>query len=312
MNEGPLITVAIRSYMRLEALIELVERCQRQDYPRFEILVIEQSESMREGYRERLDQLARDPRVRLLTYPKLGYIGARNEAIRRSRGEVILFMDDDDLPVGDDWISRHAANYRDPLCVAVTGREVGSEDEDPAPHDTLLNRRLCLSYSPLLKLPIACNRHSQRIEGVQAIKGGGTSIRRSVIDRVGLWDEEHDGISHEEQYFDFKFHQLRRPGEYYVYDPTAVIWRRKDISGGMDRRALPVDKVLSEELHYSHKIIRRFFPVRFAALYPAFLTMHAIRTVLWFRQEQPETPLPEVLRDLAITFVPSVIKAWKR
>jgi len=311
MTDVPLVTVAIRSHMRLAAAIELIRRCQAQDYPRFEIVVIEQSEPVREQFRDQLDEIDRDPRVHLIECPRLGYIRARNEAIQHARGEIILFMDDDDLPVGEDWISRHAANYRDPLCVAVTGREVTSEDEDPARHDNLWNHLMCLRYSPVLKLPMALNRHSRRIEGVESIKGGGTSIRRSVIDRVGLWEEDHDDVPHEEQYFNFKFQRLRRPGEYYVYDPTAVILRRLDIPGGMDRRTAPAHDVLYHELFYSHTIIRRFFPLRFYSCYPAYLAAHAGRALEQLYRTRPDEPLHRLAGELLRDFLPALVEAWR-
>ena len=31
-------------------------------------------------------------------------------------------MDDDDLPINNNWISSHAKNYADPLCIGVSGR----------------------------------------------------------------------------------------------------------------------------------------------------------------------------------------------
>ncbi len=308
---GPFVSVAIRSYMRLDYVIELVERCLAQDYPSFEVVVIEQSEPIRERYRAELTRLQQDPRVRILEYGKLGYIGARNEGIRQSRGEVILFMDDDDLPVGRDWIANHAKNYLDPKCVAVIGREVDREDEDPTRHDSWLAHKQTLAYSPILKFPSARNRHSKRIEGVQSIKGGGCSIRRSAIERVGLWDADLVGLSHEERWFDFRFQRLREPGEYYVYDPTAVMLRRKEIEGGMDRRSRPVESVLMEELVYSHKVIRHFFPARFYAFYPAYLAVHSLRTLRWFHESQPGTPLPKVALGLAKAFVPTLKKAWR-
>ena len=50
-HELPLVSVAIRSYRRLPHLLELVARLQAQEYPRFEIVVIEQSAAEREAYR---------------------------------------------------------------------------------------------------------------------------------------------------------------------------------------------------------------------------------------------------------------------
>src|SRR6185295_3799492 len=140
----PFVSVAIRSFRRLPQLLELVGRLQAQDYPRFEIVVVEQSETERAAYRTELLALGQDPRVRILEYPPLGPGRARDEAARQARGEIVLFIDDDDLPIGTGWIRAHVANFADPLCVAVSGRHALHEQEDPRLHDTRKNRRLCL------------------------------------------------------------------------------------------------------------------------------------------------------------------------
>ena len=74
-------------------------------------------------------------------------------------------MDDDDLPEGDDWLAKHVANFADPACLAVTGgqRDLGKPDP-PYPN-------------------------MDRARHVETVHGGNTAIRRSVLERVGLWDE---------------------------------------------------------------------------------------------------------------------------
>jgi glycosyltransferase involved in cell wall biosynthesis len=110
----PFVSVAVRSYHRLPQLLELLDKLRSQTYPNFEVVVIEQSSDIRERYRDALDRAAQDPRFRILEYPPLGAGRARNEAARQSRGEIVLFLDDDDLPQQDDWIAAHAANFADP------------------------------------------------------------------------------------------------------------------------------------------------------------------------------------------------------
>jgi glycosyltransferase involved in cell wall biosynthesis len=268
-HELPLVTVAIRSYRRLPYLLELVSRLQAQEYPRFEVVVIEQSVAEREAYRSRLAALSRDPRVRILEYPALGAGAARDEAAKQARGEVVLFIDDDDLPIGAGWIQAHALNYADPDCMAVSGRHVFAEPEDPTRYNTARNRRLCLRYS-WLKMPRARLRHSMRIEGVTQVAGTNASIRRSAIERAGGWDHELD---HDEDSFNFRFARVKRPREYFAYDPAPVILRRLDIEGGLGRRQASFLDRLRTELRFSHGVIRRYFPVRFWALYPAYVLL---------------------------------------
>jgi glycosyltransferase involved in cell wall biosynthesis len=269
----PFVTVIIRSYRRIPQMLELLEAVRAQDYPNFEIVVIEQTQDGRQAYQQQFEEARRDPRVRILEFPPLGPAPARNEAVHHAHGEILLFMDDDDLPLHSDWISCHAANYADPKCVAVSGREVRERDEDPTPHNTEANYRQCLRYT-WLKMPRARVRHTRRIEGVDLVRGGNASLRKDAIERAGGWDDERHG---EENSFDFRFEQCRRTGEYFAYDPTAVFLRRLDLEGGSERRLVPPSEVLRAELSYSHRVVRRYFPWRFALCYPAYLWLGFLR-----------------------------------
>lgn len=267
IESPPFVSVAIRSYRRLPQLIELVQRVQQQAYPRFEVVVIEQTPGQRAAHRAALDLLASDPRVRILEYPPLGAGAARDEAARQSRGDIVLFIDDDDLPIGHDWIQGHADNYADPNCMAVSGRHVFDLAEDPLLHDTPRNRRLCLRYT-FLKMPRGRTRHGQRIQGVTQVAGTNASLRKSAILRAGGWEHERD---HDEDSFNFRFARVKQPSEYFVYDPKPAILRRLDIPGGVGRRQASFLASLAAELRFSHGVVRRYFPVRFWSLYPMYL-----------------------------------------
>lgn len=265
----PFVSVAVRSYRRLPQLVELVSQLQQQDYPRFEIVVIEQSTLEREAHRAALAALARDSRVRLLEYDALGAGAARNEAARQSRGDIVLFLDDDDLPLHRNWITAHAANYTDPNCIAVSGRHVVDESIEAASYDTPKNHRLCLRYS-FLKLPRGRTYHGQRLQGVTQVAGTNASIRRSAIERVGGWDDERD---HDEDSFNFRFARVKTKAEYFAYDPRPAILRRLDVPGGLGRRQQGVLARLRAELRFFHSVIRRYFPWRFWAFYPIYLVL---------------------------------------
>jgi glycosyltransferase involved in cell wall biosynthesis len=148
---APRCTVLVPSYNRLPSVVELLERLLRQDYPSFEILIIEQSTEREPSALARIEELlATEPRIRLERHPPLRVGGARNAGMKSARGEVVLIIDDDDLPASDDWISRHLANFDDPRCIAVHGGEDregggGGGFERRFPR---LAQRYAMSYSP--------------------------------------------------------------------------------------------------------------------------------------------------------------------
>ena len=100
MDSSPEVSVIVRSFNRLPSLCELVAAllAQETDGATFEIVIVEQSTAPPEEAVARLDELARDPRVRILRHSPLGGPRARNVGVRASRGSILLFMDDDYLP----------------------------------------------------------------------------------------------------------------------------------------------------------------------------------------------------------------------
>lgn len=64
--------------------------------------------------------VGRYPSVRLITQANAGPAAARNHGARESKGSVILFTDDDCVPM-PDWLSAMIEPFKDPELVAVKG-----------------------------------------------------------------------------------------------------------------------------------------------------------------------------------------------
>jgi glycosyltransferase involved in cell wall biosynthesis len=293
----PFVSVAVRAFRRVPQLLELTRSLLAQEYPNFEIVIIEQSGEQRERFRDELTALARDARVRLLEYPALGAGRARIEAARQSRGEIIVFIDDDDLPCGQFWLATLVANFRNPRCMGVSGRQLVAGEQDSDRHDTARNRRLCLRHS-FLRMPRARVQHRTRLEGVTHVSGGNAALRASAIQRTGGWDPEDD---HDEDSFSFRFARVRQPGDFFVYDPEAVIVRRLDIPGGLARRTQSVAERVRSELRYSHRVVRKYYPWRFFLLYPCYLWLAGARALHHVRQAQPQRLRRTLLLELLLS-----------
>lgn len=273
----PLASVIVRSYQRPGPLLELVSRLCRQTYGNFEIVIVEQSNDA-----DLVAQLGTigDPRLRVFTHSPLGAPGARNEGVRHARGKFLVFVDDDDLPVADTWIADHVANYDDPACLGVNGRLSNVDAPPPPPRFPRLLRWLSFRYS-LFRDPLTLPVGSLRKEGILFAVGNNFSLRRSLVDRIGGWDE---GVPMgEEHSFYFKYEQGRAPGEYLVYDPAPVVWRRVDIEGGLARRTRPdwFENELKGRIIYYHHVVAHYFPWRFRLLYPLFVLRAAERVLMW-------------------------------
>lgn len=271
------VSIVVRSYKRIPALLELLEALLAQDYDAFEVVVVEQTGEVEPELAARVAAFESDPRVRILRSGPLGPSGARNVGWRAARHDIVLFMDDDDLPIGDRWLERHADNFRDPAILGVSGREVNTVGERCNYGLRWLARHWCLAYDALGTPHVYC-RFDERVEDVDWLHGGNAAIRRSVIERLGGWDESF--IDHEEHSFCWKLMALRRrEGGRLVFDPLPVMLRRKDIAGGLDRRATDIARTFYRWHHYYHSLVRAQRPVRFVLFYPAYLVIPLFMSV---------------------------------
>ena len=271
MPSPPRVSVVIRSFNRHRALCQLLHAVLEQRFDDFEVVVVEQSTRRDPEVADELAALTRDRRVRMLYHPPLGGPRARNVGARAARGEILLFMDDDDLPLDDGWIDAHLRNFSDPDCIAVTGRWIPEGPVHGPPYRNMeFARRRVLSYVPILMYQRVYAQADRRRQ-VLGIHGGNVSIRRDALARFGLWDEctsVEDELS-----LCYRFLRLRRPGEHAVFDPEAVMVRRLDIAGGMDKRFQPLHRYGWRHFEFLHNIIGHYFPVRFVLLYPAYAVL---------------------------------------
>ena len=276
-REVPWVSVIIRSYHRPQALLQLVERLRTQSYPRFEVVILEQSSDPR--LVDHLNAL-HDPRLHVVVSPALDAPAARNAAVRLSHGAILVFIDDDDLPLGDDWIAHHVANYWDARCMGVVGRLVSHPGRLQGPRFPRLVRGLAMRYT-LFRDTRAFAHNTLRKVGIDFLIGSNASVRRSVIERVGGWDE---GIPvSEEQSFSFRFARLRQGQEHFTFDPRPVIWRRTDVPGGLQRRT-GNDWYLREleaRLFFYRHVVRYYFPGRYRLLRPLFLPRAMLQVLEW-------------------------------
>jgi glycosyltransferase involved in cell wall biosynthesis len=276
-RELPLVSVVVRSYRRAEPLLELVGRLRSQVFPRFELVILEQSEDP-----ELIAQLAAldDPRMRVIASPPLNPPAARNAAIRHARGSILLFVDDDDLPIGNDWITSHVANYWDQRCMGVVGRLVSDPTRLAGPRYPRLIRALAMRYTWFCDTR-AYAHNTLRKKGIDFLIGSNASVRRSLVERIGGWDE---GIPvSEEQSFSFRFAKLKCDQEHFTFDPRPIIWRRTDVPGGLARRkgrAWYLRELEARLFFYRH-VVGYYFPVRYQWARPLFFPRAVFQVLEW-------------------------------
>lgn len=272
INEGdhrplPGVSVVIRSYNRFPHLLRLVEILRKQDHPDYEIVVIEQSRLLAEQKSELDAQAAADSRLRILYYAPLGVGGARETGWRAATKEIVLAIDDDDLPLGESFVSTHARRYLDPTVVAVTGRHVYSPDEQCCYSNRDQARRRCLRYNWFGYPHVYC-RFDEPIESVDWVHGTNGSVRKVVIERVGGWDRR--STDHDEHPLCLRLIRMLEPEERLVFDPAPVLLRTKDAPGGAAVRFEGSRRIFRMWIRYFHGLVLKYRPLPSPLLYPIF------------------------------------------
>ncbi len=274
----PSVSAVVRSYKRYDSLLKIIAALREQDHPDYEIVIIEQSGFSPEQ-RAPLDAMEReDPRLRMLYSEPLGVGGSREAGWRAARKEIVLTIDDDDVPLGTDFVSGHARNYLDPNVVAVTGRHVYEPNEVCGYGNRARARRQCLRYN-FFGYPHTFCRFDERIESVNWVHGSNGSVRKSVIERVGGWDAR--STEHDEHPFCLPLQKQLRPGERLVFDPSMVLLRRKDLPGGAAVRFEGPRRIYRMWFRYYHGLVLRHRPLRSALLYPIFPLATVFSATRW-------------------------------
>ena len=118
----PTVSVIIAAHDEEEVIERRLENLLALDYPaeKLEILIASDASG------DRTDELveaaaARDPRIRLLRYPRGGKLAAQNRAYHEAHGEVLAFSDAN-ATWAPDALRKLVRNFADPAVAYVCGR----------------------------------------------------------------------------------------------------------------------------------------------------------------------------------------------
>ena len=112
----PRCSVVICTRDRPAELDRCLEAVQHLDYPRFDVLVVDNA-----SRDARPREVAARRGFRYVVEPVVGLSRARNSGARHSNADIVAFLDDDSVPASD-WLARLVVEFKDPQVMAVTGR----------------------------------------------------------------------------------------------------------------------------------------------------------------------------------------------
>lgn len=226
MPSSPLVTVAVCTRDRSAELAGCLEALAALRYPALDLLVVDNAPTS-----DVTERLVRNyPLVRYCREPRPGLDWARNRAVREARGEIVAFTDDD-VRVDPGWAGALAAVFAaHPEVAAVTGLVAPHELETEA-------QALFESYGGFGRGYLRRWFHAPPAKGAgphishhgagQFGTGANMAFRRSLFDRIGLFDPALDVGTATNGGGDLEmFFRLLQSGHTLVYEPRALVYHR--------------------------------------------------------------------------------------
>lgn len=165
----PSVSVVIPAYNAASTIAGCIRACITQDYPDVEVIVVD------DGSTDGTEHIIRGQPVRYLRQENSGPASARNRGWRASKGAFVCFTDSDCVPARD-WVSKLVKQYVSAEIAGVGGTY------DIANDDSLLAASIQEEI---------VQRHLRMPKYVDYLGSFNASYRRSVLEKVGGFDESY-------------------------------------------------------------------------------------------------------------------------
>lgn len=226
LQQPPPISVIVATHDRPEQLRPCLHSLLRQDYPEFEIIVVDNAPA--DDAAEALVRGAFRGRVRYIREPVAGLGRSHNRGLALARGSVVAFTDDDTL-VDPGWLSALAEMFgQDPRIGCVTGLIVPAELETAA--QTVLERQggFAKGYTPRVwslsdppadpLFPFTAGHFGS---------GANMAFRTDVLRSLGGFDAATGAGTPAHGGDDLlAFFEVLTAGHALAYQPGAIVWHR--------------------------------------------------------------------------------------
>jgi glycosyltransferase involved in cell wall biosynthesis len=206
-----MVSIVVPTYNRQECLIDMLQSLRNQTFQDFEVLVIDQSEIV---LNEKIQQiLGSCPKIRYFHVDCKGRSVAKNFAIDKALGDVVIFCDDDIIVAGN-FIEVHAELHKIRPEVGAISCHLIEPGEEEISHQLPLDIRF---YGRFINKPNAI------FDGyVYSLNGGNMSFKKHILQTVGYFDENLIGTSMLEEP-DIAYRVLKTGNRIYFSVATKVL-----------------------------------------------------------------------------------------
>jgi glycosyltransferase involved in cell wall biosynthesis len=230
----PLVSVIIPTYQREEVLKDTLEDVLKQDYPNFEILVVDQTLEHTPAIKNYLENLANLGKIKLYQLTWASLPGARNYGVRLAQGEIILFIDDD-VKLTEDYLQNHVKNYNNPEIGAVAGRVFDrlklSDSQKQHQGEYTIEYLPPEAMDPGIAWYHIDLVHATKPQQVISVRGCNMSFRREIFTKYNIWFDERFRGSAVREESDFCLRLRKTPYKIW-YDPSADLIHLGEETGG--------------------------------------------------------------------------------
>ena len=256
------ISAVIATLNRIPWLISTVRDCQRQKGVRKEIIVVDQTPRKSWNPKE-LAWVKRN--CRYYFRAKKGVSAARNFGIRKAKGGIVLFLDDD-VRFGPRLFQRHYLSHQEPKVGGVFGLILEKNETNETEAVKKWEKRLEASQT--------AGKESREILWAPS---GNTSYKRKNLRQVGGFDEKLK-IFCEDADLSVR---VRFAGWKMIFNPTAQILHLSAKQGGLEHRNCAQDEKnkwqkLQDIIYYHLKHRRQFGGLSVLRQFYATLRMYLI------------------------------------
>jgi len=246
----PLVSILIPNKDQPRLLQQCVESLDRSSYREHEILLIDNGSKLPET-KALYDRLARQPQIRILSWPDpFNFAAINNDAARHARGEILLFLNNDTEVVNSDWLERMLDHAIQPEVGAVGAKLYYGDGTIQHAGVILGIGRLTGHYQK--HFPGNSTGYGNRLVCVQnlsAVTGACLMMRKSVFQEVGNFD-----VGFRVAFNDIDLcMKVRRLGYRVVWTPHAELRHYESLTRGFDDT--PEKRALSyyEDLRFRWK-----------------------------------------------------------
>ncbi len=264
----PELSIVIPTLNRGRMFHDTVRQVLAQNFQDYELWLVDQSDAAHRAANEALVTTLADPRVRYLHLGVRGLPNARNEALARVKGKIILFLDDDVILLRDDFLNAHVETFADPRVGGVTGRIV---ERSVRPNVPGVSGHLSKGGRTLTNM-----WGTERCE-ILGLKGANMSYRAEAVAAVGGFDRNYKGTALLED-TDYST-RVRNAGWTLIFEPRAEMVHLSAASGGVrveDAARAEYWRFRSTAYFILKNRGPRAFP-RFLATFGAIASLRAVR-----------------------------------